>query len=198
MPKILTTIGPITASKKEYLDYCIKKSGIIRFNMSHNDINWHKKKIDYIKKIDSKKLVLTDIPGAKPRTLNNKILNIKKGQELIFGYKPKNIKKIIPISNPLPKVIKKKLKFFSISDGIYLFKFINFKNGLIKGKSMQSFSLYPKKGLNIPYSIYDDKFQSKIYSNFLKKISRIKNDCIGLSFIQNSSVVKNLKKKISK
>ena len=111
---------------------------------------------------------MIDIPGAKPRTLNNNTLNIKKGQKVTFAYKIKN-KNIIPISNPLPKLHKKKIKHFSVSDGNFLFRFVSLKNKKLTGISSQTFDLQSKKGLNIPFSIYDDTYQSKIYINFIKK-----------------------------
>ena len=52
-----------------------------------------------------------------------------------------------------------------------------------------------KKGLNIPYSIYDDNSQIKIYENYIKKISEKKLDAVGLSFIQNKKAIIKLKKK---
>ena len=65
---------------------------MIRFNMSHNLINWHKRNIDLVKKIDPNKYVLVDIPGAKPRTLNDSAIKIFKGQKITFGYKLKKKK----------------------------------------------------------------------------------------------------------
>ncbi len=191
MTKILATVGPISSDKN--LRYLLERCEMVRLNMSHNSKEWHNLNINNIKKIDPKKYILVDIPGAKSRTLNIHPLKIKKGQKVIFGYNFKN-KKILPISNPLPKLSNNKIKNFSISDGTYLFKFVSLKNKKLIGISLQDFVLLPKKGLNIPYSIYDDNFQSTIYKKFIKKISRIKYDCIGLSFVQSSKIIKTLKK----
>jgi len=191
MTKILSTIGPISSGAKK-IDFILKKSKILRLNMSHSSLHWHKKNINLIKKIDPDKYILIDIPGAKPRTLNNNPLNIKKGQKVTFAYKIKN-KNIIPISNPLPKLHKKKIKYFSVSDGNFLFRFISLKNNKLIGISLQTFDLQSKKGLNIPFSIYDDTYQSKIYINFIKKISNLNFDCIGLSFVQSAKIIKILK-----
>ena len=191
MTKILATVGPVSSDKN--LKYLLDRCDMVRLNMSHNSIDWHDKNINKIKKINSDKYVLVDIPGAKPRTLNTSSVRVKKGQKVIFAHNNKG-NKIIPISNPLPKLSNKKLKTFSISDGSFIFKFISLKNKRLVGISLQDFILLPKKGLNIPYSIYDDNFQSKIYKKFIKKISSIKFDCIGLSFVQNSKIIKTLKK----
>ena len=48
MTKILTTVGPISCN--DNVKFCLKKSEILRFNMSHNSLDWHKKNISYVKK----------------------------------------------------------------------------------------------------------------------------------------------------
>ena len=83
MTKILATIGPVSEGKN--LKYIVEKSEFIRLNLSHNSIAWHNKNINKIKKIDQNKLILVDIPGIKPRTLNSKNLKIKKGETVKFG-----------------------------------------------------------------------------------------------------------------
>ena len=127
--------------------------------MSHNSIDWHKKLLNKIKSINNEKLILIDIPGVKPRTLNKSSFYIKKGEIVRFSHNL-NYKNTIPLSNPLPKIIKKPLKF-SLSDGSYEFKFLNIKKNILTGVSCQSFILKPKKGLNIPGAIYNDKLQEK-------------------------------------
>ena len=82
MTKILTTIGPSSEGKN--LKYFIKNSELLRLNLSHNHIDWHKKIIKRIKYINRNKLILVDIPGIKPRTLNKETIDIKKGQILNF------------------------------------------------------------------------------------------------------------------
>ncbi len=192
MTKILSTIGPISSGNR--LNFAISKSKMIRFNMSHNLINWHKRNIDLVKKIDPNKYVLVDIPGAKPRTLNDSAIKIFKGQKITFGYKLKKEKNVVQISNPLPSLYKKKIKYFTVSDGNFIFKFLSLKNKKLIGISSQTFHLLPKKGLNIPFSIYDNKRQSKVYTSFIKRISKINYDCLGLSFVQSSKIIKVIKK----
>ena len=134
--------------------------------------------------------------GVKPRTLNSETLKIKKGEVVKFGYKSKD-NKVINLSNPLPKILNRP-KFFSISDGVYEFNLISKKKNLIVGVSRQNFDLNPKKGLNIPYSIYRDDLQKKVYLKFIKKISKLNIDCVGLSFIQNHKILEYLKKRFPK
>ena len=191
MTKILSTIGPVSGHKN--LNKLLNKSDFIRLNMSHNTFDWHKSMIDKIKKLDKNKLILVDIPGVKPRTLNGDDIKIYKGQKVSFSYNKKS-KKNIHLSNPLPK-IELKPKTFSLSDGSFEFKFTSFKNETLTGISLQDFILKPKKGLNVPFSKYNNFLQEKVYISFLKKIKSLKFDFVGLSFIQDSKVLKKLKKK---
>jgi pyruvate kinase len=190
MTKILSTIGPVSEGRQ--LNYLIKNSEIVRLNMSHNSIEWHSQVIEKIKKFDKKKLILIDIPGVKPRTKNENKIKINKGQKINFKYTNQNYNGI-KISNPLPK-LKKNIKKFSLSDGSHTFKLTKSENNFIQGISEQNFILNSGKGLNIPMSIYDDQLQEKKYLKFLKKISLLDYDCIGLSFIQNSKIILKLKK----
>ena len=76
MTKILATLGPVSATKnlKKFVQY----ADIMRLNMSHNSIDWHKKLLNKIKSINNEKLILIDRPGVKPRTLNKSSFYIKR------------------------------------------------------------------------------------------------------------------------
>jgi pyruvate kinase len=190
MTKVISTIGPESEGSKT--EFFVNNSDVIRLNLSHNDIFWHEKNIKLIKKINSKRLILVDLPGIKPRTSNEINLQIKKGQKVQFSNNKKfKNKNLIYISNPLPKI--KKNKFFYISDGSFQFKNLGIDKNILTGVSMQNFILTKKKGLNIPMSVYDNKGQEKLYFKFLKKIKKFQVDLIGLSFVQNSKILKKIK-----
>lgn len=191
--KILTTIGPSSDGKN--LEYFVNNSDLLRLNLSHNTLSWHKKISNKINSINGNKLILLDIPGIKPRTLNKSIIKITKGQRYTFYFKKINNKKNwIEISNPIPRIYKKPKNFF-ISDGLYEFRKPVYKKNLISGVATENFVLKEKKGLNIPFSIYDNKAQEILYIKSLNKINKMKIDCIGLSFIQNEKIILKLKKK---
>ena len=191
--KILPTIGPVSNSLNS-IKILNKYSSIFRLNGSHNTIDWHKQTINKIKKINNQNQILLDIPGVKPRTGNKEKIFIKKNKLVAFFYKKNKFKGLsIPLTHPLPKI--KKTSNFTISDGNFQFKTIKKEKNLIIGKSNQSFTLESKKGLNIPYSIYNNNRQLKLSLKFIKKVRGLKFDLIGLSFIQNTKIIKVLKKK---
>jgi pyruvate kinase len=201
MTKILPTIGPVSDSIIN-LKKIMKFSSILRLNAAHNTISWHKNVCNKIKRINIKSKILIDLPGIKPRTLNNTEIKVKKNEHVLFYFKSlKNIKyfeKItnVELSKPLPKITK--TKYFSVSDGRYKFKIVKLSKNYIVGKSFQTFNILPHKGVNIPGSIYSEILQLKLYNDYLNKLKRVKYDAIGLSFVQSASIIKKIKLKFPK
>jgi len=198
MTNILSTIGPTTENIKN-LEQIVNHTKFIRLNGAHNNLEWHKKICNLVKKINPDCKILIDLPGIKPRTINSKELFIKKNDKIAFCFGKKiNLKgvKKIEISKPLPKF--ENPKTFSLSDGKFMFKFISKGKNYIIGKSKENFTLLSKKGLNVPNSIYDNKFQEKVYLNFLYKIEKFKFDAIGLSYVQNHHLVDKMRAKSNK
>ncbi len=198
MTNVLSTIGPVTEDIIN-LRKIVNHSKFVRLNGAHNNLDWHKKICRRIKTINPGCKILIDLPGIKPRTLNSNNLLIKKNEKILFYFgKKKKINgvKQIPISKPLPKF--KRPVSFSVSDGKFTFKYISKGKNFIIGKSKENFTLLSKKGLNIPFSVYDNKFQEKIYLDFLKKIKNFNFDAIGLSYVQNHNVVDKMRFKSNK
>lgn len=200
MSKILPTIGPMTEDESS-LKKILSLSSLVRINGSHGNLKWHSAISKKIKNLKPDAKILLDVPGIKPRTKNKLDINIKKNEVILFYYNSnfvirKNFFKFkrIEITNPLPK-ISKKSNTFTISDGQFNFKLIEYGKNYIIGKATEKFILKPKKGLNIPLSEYDESLQKKIYLKFLEKFKTVKFDAIGLSFIQNDSILKYIKKK---
>lgn len=194
MFKIVSTIGPLS-EKSNILKKIINRSDLIRLNGAHNSLSWHKKIIDKIRKIDSKSIILLDLPGIKPRTTNKHEIIIKKNQLIKFIYKKKNKNtktNEIYLSNPLPEIIKD--KNFTISDGNFNFIIKKRKKNEIIAKSLQTFALLPQKGVNFLNSTYNENDQKKKYLKFIKIFSKLKPDAIGLSYIQAPEILKIIKK----
>ena len=171
MSKILPTIGPKT-EKLEDIKKVMDFSDFLRLNGTHNTLDWHKKISKKIKFINPDTKILFDLPGIKPRTANKSKLEINFNDIVVFyfGKYPKKINGIkIKITRPLP-VVKKKNKYFSVSDGKFLFYFKKRYKNYIIGKSLSKFTLLTKQGLNILHSKYNEKKQLKVYLKFWSTI----------------------------
>jgi len=196
--KILPTIGPATEKLKD-LKFLFRYCNMARLNSSHNKISWHKKIINLINKIDSKIDILVDIPGIKPRTDNKTDIKIKKNEIITFGYNLKQkSKNYVNLTRKLPTKKGKINKYFLLDDGKITFKTLKFNQNFISGKALHDCVLHPKKGLNIPNSVYDNDEQKKIYIDYLNKFKKLNINAIGLSFVQNKELIIFLKKKFSK
>ena len=193
---LIVTLGPITNSVSA-IKRIAKSTDIFRLNGSHNTITWHKKTSSSIKRQNSKNVILLDIPGIKPRTLNTEYINIKKKEKICFYFRKTktilNIDRFVKISNEIP-FTKIKKKFFSIDDGLNQFKIFDYNKDYIIGISQGSFELKSNKGLNIPESIYNETKQFNKYSTFLRKAKKVNFDAIGLSFIQSKDLLVKIKK----
>ena len=164
MSNILPTIGPVTESF-ENISSLLKFTKILRLNGAHNTLLWHERISKKIKKINPNSQILLDIPGVKARCKNKNELLIKKGDVVLFYFqrKPKisitRCKNHIPLSGPLPQV-KNNVKYFSVSDGKFNFRLTNKGKNFIVGTSADTFNLKSNKGINIPLSIYNEKYQT--------------------------------------
>ena len=157
--KILATIGPETI-KSENLKYILKNTNFVRLNSSHNSINWHKSAIKSIRKFNPNSLILVDFPGVKPRTQNKESIKVNKNEVIAFAFNKRVKGKCIQLTRALPKLFKKSL--FSLDDGKIIFKTVKFEKNIIFGKALNDCVIKPRKGLNIPGSIYNDKMQEKL------------------------------------
>ena len=106
--------------------------------------------------------ILFDIPGIKPRTSNSAPIKINYGQEVFFGEQFEHSQGVyVELTKSLP-TYSEDLKNFSVNDGQFLFDVSQTGQGWIAGKSREDFILLPKKGINLPGSIYDEKLQFEI------------------------------------
>ena len=70
-----------------------------------------------------------------------------------------------------------------------MFEGSNPSNDIIIGRAKNDCTLGSRKGLNIPGAIYDKEMQRNLIMNFLEEHSHIGINAIGLSFVQNSEIV---------
>lgn len=188
----MVTIGPRSASESDLIKFA-RKTNLFRLNGSHGTLEWHRSAISKIHAYCDDPLIIMDIPGIKPRTANKDKVQIKEGEKITFGSTLKSTKhKLIKLTKPLPRN-NIDASNFSINDGQYIFDVTKTERNAITGVSRQTFTLLPKKGINIPESIYDEDQQYTIYCDFIRKISNFPIDALGLSFVQTSGLVEKIR-----
>ncbi|MDB2615218.1 pyruvate kinase [Planktomarina temperata] len=193
MIKTLVTIGPTSLNDLD-IQYFAERTNLFRLNGSHSDLEWHRKAVSKIREFSPTAFILMDIPGIKPRTDNSKIIKIEKGQLINFGVDAGvRCDLHIKLTKNIPK-IQKELPTFSLNDGQFLFDTTNSGDGFIVGRSRETFNLLPKKGINLPGSVYDEDLQFQIYKRFIGQIEGLEINGLGLSFVQTGDLVSKLKK----
>ena len=192
MINTLVTIGPSSLNDAD-IQYFAKKTTLFRLNGSHNTLEWHAEAVLRIRKFAPEAFILMDIPGIKPRTNNADRIEIEQGQKVSFGLEIEKSNYFhINLTKKLPEA-GNNLPTFSLNDGQFLFDTIESSDGYIVGRSRDSFSLLPKKGINLPGSIYDEDQQFQIYKDFIKKITDLEINALGLSFVQTGGLVEKLR-----
>ena len=195
MIKTMVTIGPESCSENDVKEFS-RHTKLFRLNGSHSSIEWHSKAISLIRNLIPDAFILLDIPGIKPRTSNEHAIEITSGQLVTFAS-PNSVSSdnCVYLTKALP-TYPEDLQSFSINDGQYIFDVTNTRGSIITGRSLESFILNPKKGINIPGSIYDEKLQFEIYDAFISKIEHLEIDALGLSFVQTGALVEKIKKQV--
>ena len=192
MIKILVTVGPNSLNSND-LDYFSKHTVLFRLNGSHADLAWHEKAIKEIRRSCPKAFILMDLPGIKPRTANIDSISIEDGQLVCFGKEVIEQEHLsIKLTKTLPNY-PDNLRYFSVNDGQFSFDVTQRGSDFITGVSRSKFNLLPKKGLNLPGSIYDEEGQLKIYQEFCSKIEHFDIDGLGLSFVQTGELAKKMR-----
>ena len=88
----------------------------------------------------------------------------------------------------MPKSNKKN-KYFSVDDGKLIFKIIKSSKNILIGKALDNYQIHPKKGINIPLSIYNNEEQKKNYLKYLNYFKKSRFNLVGLSFVQNHKLI---------
>lgn len=192
MIKILVTIGP-SSDAKPIIKGFSGHEVLFRLNGSHGNLSWHQQAVKNIRSQVDDAFILLDVPGVKPRTANEQALKIKKGQHVLFGGSmPPEDMVHVQLTRPLP-MIDPSEKCFSVNDGQYVFDMLESGEQFLIGQSRVDFTLLPRKGLNVPKSIYDEKKQLSIYKEFINHVVDLDIDGLGLSFVQTGELVEEVR-----
>ena len=204
LTKIIATIGPSCHEEKEIKSLILKGVNIFRFNLRHNDLDWHKKKIELIKKI-SKDLempigILIDLEGGELRTgkFEEASLGLQKGETVIFSKMDEKIQKSSYKTIPFPKIEE----FFSlevgqkilIDDGAFEFQIKRFEGEKIFADVLEGGLLGERKTINVPGHRFKSLADPKNDLPALKLCSYYKADFLAISFVKESGDVKAYKK----
>ncbi len=197
--KILATLGPSTDTYEGIKSMIENGANGIRLNFSHGSHEERDRQIPQIRKAAKEcgkpVAILQDLQGPKIRLGDFEgIVNVAKGQSLVFGYKTDYEKTgYIPTQYDLSKKVKRGEKI-SLFDGKVRTTVTSVASGLVHVRAENSGILIKRKGINVP----DTDFGGDIITAKDKKDivygSDKDIDYVALSFVQTPNDIKKLRR----
>lgn len=198
--KIIATVGP-TSETAEMIEKLIENGvNIFRFNLKHNNFEWHKKIISRVrsvaKRIGKRVGIMVDFQGPEIRleTKDGLPVEIKKDEIFYISNKFDNDPKTIK-SNPgmVVKYIRKDEKLF-VDNGNYDLKVVGRTGDKIRVVSDDDFVIKNRKSLNVVSEELDLPILADRDKEALARLDEINPDFIALSFVRSQRDVEVLKR----
>lgn len=200
--KIIATIGPACAEEKKIRDLIQTGVNVFRFNLKHNTLEWHKNKINLVRKL-SRKLkrpigILADLWGGELRTGDfgkRNSIELKEGETVIFAQETGgNNQKVIPV----PRIgefsnLDINQKIF-IDDGKFEFRIKKIEKNRIQAKVISGGIVRERKTINLPGVYLKSKINLKESLPVLKFCSNLGVDFVALSFVERQNEILEYKK----
>ncbi len=202
--KIIATLGPASDKKEDIKKLILEGVNIFRFNLKHNEIAWHNKRIKRVQKIANQLKanvgILIDLQGPEIRIdiKDKQTFLAKKGDEILIGDSFYSPEIQIAILNKLVFKDLKEKDVLLIDDGFIEMKILRKKNNLITAKVIQGGKIKDKKGLNLPGKKIN---LSSLIEQDIKRLDMITKsqvDFIALSFVRSKKDIDILKKEVEK
>lgn len=198
MTKIVATLGP--ASNTKEMIRTLYKAGVtmFRLNSSHEDVEIHKRNLDYIREIEKEEEtiipVLLDLQGPKIRIgCLEKPIELKKDEILKFRHQNEMTDDIIPVDYKGIASDVKEGEMILIDDGKIQFEVQKVENEIIYAKALTDGLLKQRKGINIPGSTGSIDVLTERDLKFVKFAAENEIDYLGLSFVRNADDVIQLR-----
>jgi len=198
--KIIATVGP-TSESAEMIEKLIENGvNIFRFNLKHNDFEWHKKIIERVrnvaKRMKKKAGIMVDFQGPEIRleTKDGLPVEIKKDEVFWISNRLTNDAKVIK-ANPgmVIKYIKKGEKLF-VDNGNYDLDVVGKTGDKIKVISDDDLVIKNRKSLNVVSEELDLPILADRDKIALARLDEINPDFIALSFVRTQRDIEVLKR----
>ncbi|KKP86910.1 MAG: Pyk, partial [candidate division CPR3 bacterium GW2011_GWE2_35_7] len=156
--KIVATLGPASESATKIKSLIKAGVNVFRFNLKHNDKQWHSDKIELVQKCANEMgkpiAILLDLVGRDLRLgkIPNKGMLLKRGQEVIFADENNFKEGEIPVRNFIAYKNLKEGVRFSADSGSLFFKVFEVKERFFKANALKGGFLKENKGVNMSRS----------------------------------------------
>lgn len=202
--KIIATVGPASESE-EVLSQLIEMGvNLFRFNLKHNNLDWHKQTIaktkEIAKSLDKKIGIMVDFQGPEIRieTKGDLDLEVKKGESVFISDKFLEDKKNFKTS---PTSVVKQIKIgdtIFLDDGDFELKVINKKGDVLEARAERDGIIKDRKSMNVPARDIDLPLLGGKDMQALIRMNELKADYIALSFVRSKQDIQILRKLLLK
>lgn len=201
--KIIATIGPSSESP-EMIEKLIEAGvNVFRFNLKHNELDWHKERIQRVKDIAQKMNVAVgtfiDLQGPEIRLLtpNMEEVSIRKGDEIAIRKKTSNNESFSLTDDIVLSYMEKGQKIV-VDDGKFQFEVIKASKDAVALISHSDGLLKTRKTLNVPGVYFPLAAITERDKEAIRGFSDSPVDFVGLSFVRTAQDVLDLKKFMAK
>jgi pyruvate kinase len=203
--KIVCTIGPATESEEKLTQLIDAGMNVARLNFSHGDFAEHQNRVDTIRKICEKNgdvvAIVQDLCGPKIRigTFKDNAITLVRGEKFILTTDEfEGTQEKVHINYPaLPKEVKPGI-FIMLQDGTKKLEVVEVKGNDIITKVVSGGRLSGRKGVNVPGANLSVKSLTEKDRADLEFGIKNKVDFVALSFVRNSSDIRELREILNK
>ena len=202
--KIVATLGPASESATKIKSLIKAGVNVFRFNLKHNDKQWHSDKIELVQKCANEMgkpiAILLDLVGRDLRLgkIPNKGMLLKRGQEVIFADENNFKEGEIPVRNFIAYKNLKEGVRFSADSGSLFFKVFEVKERFFKANALKGGFLKENEGGNIPHLKVNLPALVESDLDRLSLAAKHDVDYVALSFVQTRDDIRILKREMEK
>lgn len=197
LTKIIATIGPASETPEMIERLILAGVNVFRFNLKHNELNWHAEKILLVKEIASNLKIpigtLIDLQGPEIRLITPYAQDvvIKLGQKLVI--KPQETKDSFTLSDDIVLESIKEGTKVVVDDGKFVFLVSESNRKSVTLESLSEGILKTRKTLNIPGVYCPLSALTKHDKEAIRDFSELPVDFVALSFVRNTQDVEKLR-----
>lgn len=196
--KIIATIGPASESEDMMKELIEAGVNVFRFNLKHNELDWHKERLQRVKDIASKMDravgTLIDLQGPEIRlmTPNMEDVSIKKGDEIEICKKSQDGDRFCLTNDIVLSYLKNGQKIV-VDDGKFQFEVIKISQDSVTLVSSSTGILKTRKTLNAPGVYFPLAALTERDKEAIKGFANSPVDFVALSFVRTAKDVLDLK-----
>lgn len=200
--KIVATLGPASESPDTIEKMIDAGVDVFRFNLKHNEPEWHRERIESVLSI-SKRMnkpvgILVDLQGPEIRiaTPNKQPVEVKSGEEAYFSadFTGKEKEFVIPNQQIINELNIGTI--ILIDDGFIHFEVVRKEGDSVVATALDNYTVGNRKGVNLPTVYVDVPSLTERDVMFLDAFKDLEIAYVALSFIRTGEDINVLKNKL--